>query len=145
MLKKYTVRLSEEEERTLRELVTRGTANARTIRRGHTLLLAWEGQTDEVIAGAMHCRPETVAKVRRRFQERGLASVYDRPRPGAQPKLDGRSEAHLVALACSQPPADRSRWTMQLLADQLVRLELVDSISDDTVRRALKNRRSSHG
>jgi len=145
MLKKYTVRLTEEQERRLTELVTRGAANARTIRRAHTLLLAWEGHTDEAIADALHCRPETVAKVRRRFDERALESVYDRPRPGAQPKLDGRAEARLVALACSQAPEGRSHWTMQLLADQLVTLGLVDGVSDDTVRRVLKNRRSSRG
>lgn len=145
MLKKYTVRLTEEQERALTELVTRGTANARTIRRAHVLLLAWEGWTDVAISGALRCRPETVAKVRRRFQERGVESVYDRPRPGAKPSLSPSDEAHLVALACSQAPEGRSRWTLKLLADQLVTLGLVPSISEATVYRVLKNRRSSHG
>lgn len=145
MLKKYNVRLTEEQEKTLTELVTRGTANARTIRRAHTLLLAWEGKTDEQIAELMRCCPETVAKTRRRFEDRGLVSVYDRPRPGAARKLDGEAEAHLVALACSQPPTDRGHWTMQLLADQLVVLGVVDTVSDETVRRVLKNRKSSRG
>jgi transposase len=145
MLKKYTVRLTQEQEKGLTELVSRGTANARTIRRAHTLLLAWEGRTDEEIASVMRCCPETVAKTRQRFTDRGMASLRDRPRPGAARKLDGAAEAHLVALACSDPPEGRGAWTMQLLADQLVVLGVVDSVCDETVRRVLKNRRSSRG
>ena len=145
MLKKYTVLLTAEQEKTLTELVTRGKANARTIRRAHTLLLAWEGHTDERIAEAMHCCVETVAKTRQRFTDRGLASLYDRPRPGAARKLDGHGEAQLVAIACTQAPDGHGHWTMQLLADKLVALNVVDSVSDETVRRVLKNRRSSRG
>jgi transposase len=145
VFKKYFVRLTDEQERTLLEMVSRGTAPARTIRRAHMLLLSWEGRTDEEIAGVLRCCTDTVADTRRAFEERGLASVYDRPRPGRARKLDGRAEAHLVALACTDPPDERKIWTMQLLADQLVTLGLVDSISDETVRRVLKNRRSSRG
>ena len=145
MLKKYTVRLTQEQEKALTEVVTRGTVNARTIRRAHTLLLTWEGKTDEQIAELMRCCPETVAKTRRRFEERGMASLYDRPRPGAKRKLDGHAEARLVAIACSQAPEGRGSWTMQLLADQLVTLGVIDTVSDETVRRVPKNRRSSRG
>ena len=145
MFKKWTVLLSKEQEEQLLELVTRGTASARAIRRAHTLLLAWEGKTDEEIAAVLRCSATTVAMTRQRFKERGLASLQDRPRPGQKRKLDGRAEAHLVALACSTPPDGRAHWTMQLLADQLVTLRLVDSVSDETVRQVLKNRRSNRG
>uniref|UniRef100_UPI0013EC2F74 helix-turn-helix domain-containing protein n=1 Tax=Paludisphaera soli TaxID=2712865 RepID=UPI0013EC2F74 len=86
--------------------------------------------------------------VRRRFVEQGLDAALDRKRrgrPAREPKLDGRAEATLVALACSAPPDGRKRWTMQLLADRLVELRIVDSISDETVRVALEKTRSSPG
>jgi len=145
VFKKYRVYLNKEREAALLEMVTKGTAGARPIRRAHTLLLAWEGQTDEQIAVVMRCRTETVAATRQRFLDRGLESLYDKPRPGRQRKLDGRAEAIVVALACTDPPDSRPRWTMQLLADQLVTLGVVDSCCDETVRRVLKNRRSSRG
>lgn len=137
--------LSSEERSSLLEMVTCGTAGARTIRRAHSLLLADEGRTDAEIAAIVRVRAETVAKTRKRFRERGMESLYDRPRSGRPVKLDGRAEAHLVALACSNPPEGRAHWVMQLLANELVTLELVDSVSDETVRRVLKNRRSSLG
>jgi hypothetical protein len=87
--------------------------------------------------------PATVERTRRRFVEGGEVerALGDKPRPGGRPKLDGKQEAHLVALACSAPAEGRARWTMQLLADRLVELALVDAISDETVRRALKKTR----
>ena len=145
MIRKWTVRLTKDQERTLLEMVTRGKEGVRTIRRAHTLLLAWEGKTDKEIAEVLHCSPLTVAKTRRRFNDRGLNALYDRPRPGRKRKLDGRGEAHLVALACSTPPEGRAKWSMQVLADKMVTLGHVDSISDETVRRVLKDRNSSHG
>ena len=145
MITKCSVVLSEDQEARLLEVVTRGVASARTIRRAHTLLLAWEGRTDEQIGELLHCSPNTVANTRKDFRERGLESLYEKPRPGAVPKLDGNAEAHLVALACTDPPEGKAHWTMQLLADQLVSLGLTDSISDETVRRVLKNRGSSRG
>lgn len=81
----------------------------------------------------------TVERIRKRFVELGVAgALTERPRPGAKAKLDGKAEATLVAWACSTPPDDRKHWTMQLLADKLVELKLVDSISDETIRRTLK-------
>lgn len=145
MLKKIGVILTKEQESALLEMVTKGTAGARPIRRAHTLLLSWEGQTDAQIALVMRCHEYTVAAVRQRFAERGMASLYDKPRPGQKRRLDGHAEATVVALACSNPPDGRPRWTMQLLADQLVTLGVVESCSDETVRRVLKNRRSSRG
>jgi transposase len=129
----------------LLELVTRGNAKARTIRRAHTMLYAWEGLGDEEIATRLHCHPNTVAHTRKDFQERGLACIYDKPRPGAARKLDGRAEAHLVAVACSDPPEGASHWTLQLLADEMVVLGYTDSVSRMTVSRVLANRRSSRG
>lgn len=145
MTRKCSVVLGEDQEARLLEIVSRGVANARTIRRAHTLLYAWEGLGDEQIAERLRCSPSTVANTRKAFRNRGLASLYDKPRPGAVPKLDGQAEAHLVALACSEAPEGKDHWTMQLLADRLVVLGLVDSISDETVRRVLNNRRSSRG
>jgi transposase len=90
----------------------------------------------------------TVERVRQRFVEEGLEAAlgHKKPdRPSRPRKLDGRAEARLIALACSAPPEGRTEWTMQLLADQLVQLEVVDSVSDETVRRVLKKTRSSRG
>lgn len=145
MIRKVGVVLSQEQRKALLEMVTKGTAPARPIRRAHTLLLSWEGQTDAQIAAVLRCHMDTVADVRQRFREHGLASLYDKPRPGQKRRLDGAAEATVVALACSDPPEGRARWTMQLLADQLVTLGVVESCSNETVRRVLKNRRSSRG
>ena len=117
-------------------------APARRLTRARILLLADEGGPDQGIAAALHVHPATVERTRRRFVEGGVErALSDRPRPGGRPKLDGQGEAHLVALACRTPPEGRARWTMRLLADRLVELELVDAISDETVRRALKKTR----
>lgn len=101
MLRKVGVFLTKEQETALLEMVTKGTAGARPIRRAHSLLLSWEGQTDAQIATVLRCHEYTVAEVRRRFAERGMASLYDKPRPGQKRRLDGEGEATLVALACS--------------------------------------------
>ena len=101
-----------------------------------------KGKTDRLIADLLQGTPETVRNIRKRFATEGLeAALQERPRPGAQPKLDGKQEALLVALACSAPPEGREHWTMHLLADRLVELEAVESISDETVRRVLKKTR----
>lgn len=145
MLKRSTVVLDAEERSELLEMVTTGTSGARTIRRAHTLLLADEGKTDAAIAEIVRVRRETVAMTRKRFRERRMECLHDGARAGRPAKMNGRAEAHLVALACSKPPEGRSHWVMQLLADQVVSLGLVDSISDETIRRVLKNRKSSPG
>lgn len=137
--KEYRVQLSPDERQHLLDVVRKGRARARVIQRAHALLLSDAGRTDEGIADVLQCVAQTVRNLRKRFTEDGLeGALYDRPRPGAQPKLDGKGEAVLVALACSDPPEGREHWTMQLLADRLVELELVDAISDETVRRTLK-------
>lgn len=139
MPKKYVVKLSEAERTQLLELVKKGKVAARTVSRAHVLLQASDGASDERIAASLHLGTATVERIRRRFVEGNLDwALYDKRRPGAKPKLDDKQAAFLIALACSEPPAGRSRWTMQLLADKMVELQPLDSLSDETVRRTLK-------
>ena len=144
--KKYIIRLSEEERQGLIKLASSGKAAARKITRARVLLKADAGEggpgwTDQRIAEALEVGIRMIENVRCRCVEEGPEAATggrvwpDRP---AQRKLDGAGEARLVAIACSKPPAGRSRWTMQLLADELVVLQVTDSISDETVRRTLK-------
>ena len=142
----YRVRLTDAERAELRALTRKGTTAARTLTRARVLLLADRGLRDPEIADATGVSARTVQRVRRRWAERRVAgALVDRPRPGARRKLDGTQEAHLIALACSDPPPGREHWTMQLLADRLVELAVVDAVSEDTVRRTLKNRSSGRG
>lgn len=139
VLKKYVVRLTDEERESLLALTRKGKASARRIKRAMILLAADAGDKDELIAEKVSVHRVTVENIRRRCVEGGVASALnDRPRPGKARLLDGRQEAYLVALTGSAPPAGRERWTMQLLADKLVELRLVESISDETVRRTIK-------
>lgn len=144
--KKYVVALTEEERAQLLGLTRKGKVAARRMRRAQGLLLADERATDEQIARSVHMGTATVERLRKRFVEEGLeAALAEKPRPGAARKLDAKQEAYLVALACSEPPEGRDRWTMQLLADRVVELQIVESLDDNTVWRALKKKRSSHG
>jgi transposase len=146
MAKKYIVTLTDEERAQLHALTKRGTVSARRLTRAHLLLQADAGLSDDAIAQALHIGTATVERIRKRFVEEGLeAAVSERPRPGGQRKLDGRQEAFLIALACSMPPEGRQCWTMQILADKLVELQVIDAISDETVRRTLKKMPSSPG
>mgnify|MGYP000227360946 CR=1 FL=1 len=144
--KKHVVELTDEQRSSLLDLLKKGEAKARMLTRARILLLSAEGKTDRWIADALKVNPQTVRNIRKRFAEEGLeAALQERPRPGARPKLDGKQEAFLIALACSEPPEGREHWTMQLLADRLVELGIVASISDETVRRVLKKTTSSPG
>ena len=146
MRKIYHVHLTNEERQTLLELIHKGEASARRLTRARILLLADEGKNDRQICEALHTSRPTVARVRQRFVEGNLdGALHEKPRPGGKIKLDGQGEAHLVALACSDPPEGHARWTMQLLADRLVALGIVDSLSDETVRLRLKKTGSSPG
>jgi hypothetical protein len=99
--------------------------------------------TDTAIAAAAHTSIPTVARIRKRFtQGRVQEAITERYRKGGRPKLDLKQEAHLIALSCSTPPAGRKDWTMQLLADKLVELSVVDEVSDETVRRTLKKKQA---
>jgi transposase len=146
MAKKYLVTLTEAEREALLVLTKKGSLAARKLNRAHILLQADAGTTDDAIAAALHVGTATVERTRKRFVEGGVdAALTERPRPGGKSKLDGPAEATLVAWACSTPPDDRKHWPMYLLADKLVELKVVDSISDETVRRVLKKTISSPG
>jgi len=139
MRKVYVVDLSEEEKTDLKSLTKKGKTSARKLKRAHVLLLANQGETDKQIAKALGVGTSTVERIRKRFVQGGLEdALNERPRPGGERKLDGKQEAYLLALASSDPPEGKKRWTMQLLADRLVELEVVDSLSDETLRRTLK-------
>jgi transposase len=146
MVKRYRVTLSEEERERLEGLTRKGTASVRMVRRAQTLLLAAEERIDEAIAQALHIGVSTVERTRRRFVEEGLeASLREQPRPGARPKLGPKQQAFVVALACTKPPEGRERWTMQLLADRVVELQIVPDITDEAIRLLLKRTSSSRG
>ena len=127
MKKLYVVDLSKEEKEQLEELTGKGQSAGRKIKRAHILLLANKGLKDKEIARALDAAVSTVERIRKRFVEEGLkAAIPERPRPGAKRSLDGHQEAYSVALACSNPPQGREPWTMQLLADGLVEVGVVD-------------------
>jgi hypothetical protein len=146
MNKKYVVRLSEPERSELERLVRTGKAARWKIHRARVLLVADQGPggpawPDERIAEGLQVSVRAIGNLRRRLVEGGLEAVFNRKQrehPPVLPKLDGAAEARLIALRCGQPPAGRMRWTLQLLADKLVELEVVESVSYETVRRALK-------
>jgi transposase len=139
MAKRYLVDLTDDERATLTALTRKGKTAARRLKRAQILLAAADGSTDATIAATVRSSVTTVERTRKRFVTGGLDwALSEAPRPGAQRKLAGKQEAYLVALACSEPPAGRAHWTMQLLADRLVELQVTDGISDETVRRLLK-------
>ncbi len=143
---KYIINLNLEERRELEQMTRKGKTPVRKVKRAQILLHASEGKTDKEVAQALRVAEATVFRTRRRFVEQGLeASLKEGPRPGKPRKLNGKQEAFLVALACSQPPEGRQSWTMQMLADQLVTLDIIDTISDETVRCTLKRGTSSLG
>ncbi len=145
---KYAVVLTEAERAQLRTLIGAGIAPARLLTRARILLKADQGEggaawADAAIAGALEVHPTTVARIRRQFVEAGVEAALQRKRPDRvyARAVDGAAEAHLVALTCSNPPAGRERWTLRLLADELVRLEIVETVSHETVRRTLQQTR----
>lgn len=150
MAKQRHVHLDANERKELEELIGSGTQQARVIGRARTLLLLDRSQGQkrtiaEVMEAAMVSQG-TVHNIKRRYFAEGLqGALYDKPRPGAKPKIDGEVEAHLIALACSDPPEGRERWTLRLLANRLVELELLDSISHVAVSKVLKKTNSSLG
>jgi hypothetical protein len=151
MEKTHRIDLSSEDRRRLKDLTTSGTMKVRALKRAQILLKADSGPdgpawSDSAIANALDVVPGTVANVRRRYVERGLASTLDGCYTGHNHSVvTGEVEAHLIALSCSEPPTGRERWTLQLLADKLVELKRVEHISDETVRQTLKKTISNHG
>lgn len=144
MVKKYIVRLSEEERSLLRDIVKKLKGTSQKVRRANILLKAdvdgpkW---SDAKIAEALSCRTQTAENIRRRLVTEGLDAVLNRKKRETPPRskiLDGKQEAVIIALRLGKPPAGFANWTLRLLADQIVKLEMVDSISHETVRRTLK-------
>lgn len=145
MAKKYRVTLTPEEREVLGRMIARGKAAARKLAHARVLLQADEAEggsarADEDIAAALNVSVRTTERVRQRFVEQGLEAAL-LPKPAKRiyaRKLDGEQEAHLIALACSAPPEDKGRWTLRLLAEQMVELQHVDALSHETVRQTLK-------
>jgi hypothetical protein len=144
MNKKYIVRLTSEERSELDNLVKKGKTQAYRIRHANILLAIdanGSGWTDEKTAAIYRCNRNTVTNLRQRFVEQGFEAAVERKKqeePSREIILDGEKEARLIAVACSTPPAGRAKWTLELLANELVALKVVDSISNRTVGRTLK-------
>ena len=147
--KRFIVTLTDAERDQLEAMVSKGTGAAYRIKHANILLASDEhgpNMKDDEIAMTLCCHRNTVANVRQRFVEQGLEAALERKKrdsPAVARKLDGRGEARLIAIACSTPPEGRAKWTMQMLADELVTLDIVDRISDETVRTTLKKTNSS--
>ncbi len=150
MRKKYVVELTKAQRERLRKLISAGAKPARMLNRARILLKADTGEhagggpalTDQQIAGMLETGTATVGRVRERFCVQGLDAALERSRPDRVYKrsLDGRAEARLIALACSEPPEGQDRWSMRLLSDKAVELGIVPSVSHETVRKTLKKR-----
>jgi DNA-binding transcriptional ArsR family regulator len=150
MKKKYPVILTEAQREHLKSLIAAGTAPARKLTHARILLKADQspegpGWVDEKVAEAVETSQPTVSRVRKQYFEEGLEAALDRRPPNREyhRKLNGEQEARLLALACSEPPEGQARWSLRLLADKLVELEVVDEVSYQTVRRTLKKTNSS--
>ena len=145
---KYHVRLSEEDRTTLLDLVSKGSASARSIMRANVLLAADEnspsGRKSEIeIAELFHVNKQTVHTIRKQHSEKGMDAAISRKKretPPVEPKITGEVEAKIIALSCSAPPAGRSKWSLRLLADKAVELQYINSISHEAVGRLLKKR-----
>jgi transposase len=149
---RYTVVLSEPERARLHTLIGQCAGPARALTHARILLKANQGEagpgwTDQAIAEALEVHPATVARVRARYVAAGLdAAIYRKPPARSyRRRLDGHQEARLVALTCSAPPQGHQRWTLRLLADRLVALEVVESVSYETVRQVLQQTGASRG
>jgi transposase len=145
--KQFFVKLSAGEHEALQTMLNSGVAAARSLNHARILLKADQGWGDEDIAQALDVSVRTCERVRQRYAKQGLAAAlkHKEQQKRREPKLDGAAEARLIALACSKPPQGREHWTMELLAGELVRLKVVDAISDETVRRTLKKTNSNPG
>jgi DNA-binding transcriptional ArsR family regulator len=144
MNKRYPVHLTDAERDSLKRLIASGTAPARKLAHARLLLKADEGWTDAQIRAAVDISQPTISRARKQFVEEGLEAALNRRTTSRvyRPKLDGAQEARLIALACGKPPEGQARWTLRLLADKAVELEIADSLSYQTVRRTLKKTRS---
>lgn len=141
-MKKYKVTLTEQEREELGQCINKGQGAARKLLHARILLKADSqvGWNDQTISEAFEVSISTIERVRERFVEEGLQAALERKTPKREykRKLDGEQEAHLVALVCSQPPEDRGRWTLKLLAQKMVELNYVESVAPETIRQTLK-------
>jgi putative transposase len=146
---KHPVTLSAQERKELQAFVSRGKRSAREINRARILLLADEGKKDAEILQLLGVSRGTVHKVRKKYGQRAHAHILDflkeEPRSGAPLKIDSRVEAHVTMIACSDPPEGSARWTLHMIADKLVKLEVIDAISHESIRRTLKKTNSNRG
>jgi hypothetical protein len=145
MHKRYPVKLTDSERDFLKRLIAAGTAPARKLAHARILLKAADGWTDAQIVDAVDISQPPISRVRKQCALEGVEAALNRRTTSRvyRPKLDGKQEARLIALACGKPPAGQARWTLRLLADKAVELEIADSLSYQTVRRTLKKTRSS--
>lgn len=146
MNKLYKIELAQKERKRLMAIISTGRNKATVIRRAHILLKCDEGKMDEEIAEMLYISTDTVQRLRQRYCEQGLeASLTGEAHPKREPKLDESQEAYLTAVACSEPPPGRVRWTLALLAEKLVQDRKVRSCSPETVRQLLKKNKSNPG
>jgi len=139
MWTKNPIKLTPKEREKLEQLISKGTEKARKITRARILLMANEGKTDTYIIETLKVARNTVRQVRSRYVQEGLESaINEQPRSGAPKKFTGRQRAKITAIACSEPPEGRNRWTLRLIADKVVELKICDEISYKTVERTLK-------
>ena len=150
MNKKYFVRLTEEEQAQLKDMVTKGETSAYKIKHANVLLKAdinGPAWADIKIAEAFSIHVSTVSCIKKRFLEGGLERAITRKKqdyPSNPPKFDGEAEAKLIAISCSKPPEGHARWTLRLIADRLVVLDIIDTVSPETIRNVLKKTNLSH-
>ena len=139
MKKQYKIELSQEERNQLTRLTTQGTEKVRKVKRAKILLLADEGKKDKEIAEGVEVSVGTVERIRKRYGQAGVeGAVNEKPRSGRPMGINGQTRAKITALACTKAPEGRSKWTLRLLADKVVELEYIDSISYQSVRNILK-------
>jgi transposase len=138
MRRAQQLQLTEEERKELKAMASTGTGQARVLTRARIVLLAAEGKANHDIADALGVSWRTVIRIRHRFKAERLEAIKEHSRPGRPPRITGDVEAKLVMLACSSPPEGRARWTLQLLADKMVELRYIDTISDVGVMKGLK-------
>jgi transposase len=142
----FVVKLTDEDRGYLNQFLRHGKASARSLARARILLMADEGYSNKEIVEILKISRPTVNQIRKRYCQEGLDSaINEKPRSGAPPKIDGTIEVQVTLLACSKPPEGKSTWTLKLLANKLVELEVVDSISTMTIHRILKKARPNLG
>ena len=143
---KHEVHLKDEERRKLIGIVSKGRNKAVVIQRAHILLKVDEGKTDAEISQMLYVSEQTIRRMRQRFTQEGLqAALEDKPHPATGSELDEKQEARIIALACSEPPAGQTRWTLELLTQEVLKDGIVTHLSPETVRLLLKKTNSNPG